>query len=712
MVRLPAPVLLALGIAASLPGCKTTEAPGEVYPLIGDLTSNGGRNYAAVYCETRPDDARLPSDPRELMAGDNIENGDYAVYFNDPFEICETEALFENQARGNAILVSQGKDPVYTAKPRPTTCGEWRTAVANGREYILSNPLTGGVFTTQSVINVLEYVGASPPEDPDGLGALLAEVVQQRYGWPASPQRNRAPMPGEDPNQTDGGSLQLPISMAQEKDSDGNWTGKIGLTCFACHIGQIGTGEVAGGTGLYDGHPELYGGSESGLFLGLNGSNTDPALGLHDIEQANGIVGENAFNAVLANPPWMANRTRGTNAADQEIIASLYGRDVDTMDWLAPEFTPEEEGKYTELPFILLGGDQDQPTWWWTHNKPRYLWTGAGSAGSSRGNFFPASVNPYDGHWSKAREADFQDMDMWLNSLEAPAFVGREIDMALAEEGAVLFHTKDLWADPANGSIARPTGNGSCANCHGAYSPRYIHQPGFLPDPRLAGMAGYTVPMHILQTDPAQADLSGFTAGTTNRTAIGGANELWQAYPDAQVGYRMPEERAEGETPFPAEMGDSIPGRQCGFGGLGGYSAPPLHGVWASGPYFHNGSVPTVWDVLSPSSRPNVWRRMRIPEADAVLGDRGFDTSLERAYDYERLGWKYDVLACDSDSEAPYHLSCRTGHDADEPPSENAVDERTIYNTNAYSKGNQGHEYTQVLSDSERLAIIEYLKTL
>ena len=40
-----------------------------------------------------------------------------------------------------------------------------------------------------------------------------------------------------------------------------------------------------------------------------------------------------------------------------------------------------------------------------------------------------------------------------------------------------------------------------------------------------------------------------------------------------------------------------------------GYVAPPLDGIWASAPYFHNGSVPTLWHVLHPGKRPNVWKR-------------------------------------------------------------------------------------------------------
>ena len=41
----------------------------------------------------------------------------------------------------------------------------------------------------------------------------------------------------------------------------------------------------------------------------------------------------------------------------------------------------------------------------------------------------------------------------------------------------------------------------------------------------------------------------------------------------------------------------------------GGYVAPPLDGIWASGPYFHNGSVPTLWHVLHSDQRPKVWSR-------------------------------------------------------------------------------------------------------
>src|SRR5207237_5199155 len=129
----------------------------------------------------------------------------------------------------------------------------------------------------------------------------------------------------------------------------------------------------------------------------------------------------------------------------------------------------------------------------------------------------------------------------------------------------------------------------------------------------------------------------------------------------------------------------------------GGYTAQPLHGVWASGPYFHNGSVPTVWDVLKPVDRPKVWRRQQVPESEAspLLGDRGFDTVLGRAYDYDKLGWKYERLDCSARGDLAAQTSCATNPlvpaplnvlltplkviaDYLSPPGANAVDERAV----------------------------------
>ena len=101
-----------------------------------------------------------------------------------------------------------------------------------------------------------------------------------------------------------------------------------------------------------------------------------------------------------------------------------------------------------------------------------------------------------------------------------------------------------------------------------------------------------------------------------------------------------------------------------------GYIAPPLDGIWITAPYLHNGSVPTLEALLNSSSRPAYW-------------SRDFDNAQ---YDYENIGWKYKI-----------------NHKTDSVP---------FYNTDLKGYGNYGHYFGDVLSDKERRAVIEYLKTL
>ena len=112
-----------------------------------------------------------------------------------------------------------------------------------------------------------------------------------------------------------------------------------------------------------------------------------------------------------------------------------------------------------------------------------------------------------------------------------------------------------------------------------------------------------------------------------------------------------------------------------------GYQAPPLDGVWATAPYFHNGSVPTVYHVLNSKARPQIFTR-------------SFRTDLN-AYDAVKLGWKVDVL-----SEKP------------DARKMSPLEYRKIYDTGAIGRGNGGHTFGDKLSDDERWAVIEYLKTL
>ncbi len=111
-----------------------------------------------------------------------------------------------------------------------------------------------------------------------------------------------------------------------------------------------------------------------------------------------------------------------------------------------------------------------------------------------------------------------------------------------------------------------------------------------------------------------------------------------------------------------------------------GYQAPPLDGIWATAPYLHNGSVPTVYHVLNSKARPKVFTR-------------SYRTDLD-AYDAKRLGWKFEEVS------------------APDPRGVSPIEFRKVYDTSQIGRGNAGHTYGDKLTDEDRYAVIEYLKTL
>src|SRR5262249_17499603 len=100
-------------------------------------------------------------------------------------------------------------------------------------------------------------------------------------------------------------------------------------------------------------------------------------------------------------------------------------------------------------------------------------------------------------------------------------------------------------------------------------------------------------------------------------------------------------------------------------------------GIWASAPYFHNGSAPTLWHVLHPEERPKIWKRS------------------EDGYDQQRVGLEIETF--DAMPEVAYKL-----------PSER----RKYFNTAGRGKSAAGHDYADALSEEQKRALLEYLKTI
>lgn len=111
-----------------------------------------------------------------------------------------------------------------------------------------------------------------------------------------------------------------------------------------------------------------------------------------------------------------------------------------------------------------------------------------------------------------------------------------------------------------------------------------------------------------------------------------------------------------------------------------GYANMPLDGLWARAPYLHNGSVPTLRDLLKKSEdRP---RRFY----------RGDD-----AYDFQNVGFSSPIPTDDLPQPTMRLESGRI---------------LVLLDTRSPGNGNTGHEYGTDLVDEDKAALLEYLKTL
>jgi hypothetical protein len=259
---------------------------------------------------------------------------------------------------------------------------------------------------------------------------------------------------------------------------------------------------------------------------------------------------------------------------------------------------------------------EDTPAWWLLHKKKTMYQTGGADARSVR-SLMQFMMGSLNGPdaFNKS-ESDFADIQQYLYSLRPPKYPF-PIDKTLATKGQAVF-TK------------------TCARCHGTYGDNWTYP-------------NKIVPLDEIGTDPSR--YRGITPKLGHYY-----NESWFAQAES-VG---------GRSSYPANESE-------------GYQAPPLDGLWATAPYFHNGSAPTVYHVLNSKSRPTRFTR-------------SYHTTAED-FDPSKLGWKYlEVGPAD--------------------PTLPARERRKVYDTTQPGRGNGGHTYGDALTEPERMAVIEYLKTI
>jgi len=258
----------------------------------------------------------------------------------------------------------------------------------------------------------------------------------------------------------------------------------------------------------------------------------------------------------------------------------------------------------------------DPPAWWLIKKKKTRDWTGGIDARSMRIDMVNL-LSPFnDPEHIKKHATTFADIHAFLLSIDAPKFPF-PIDPVLAGQGEKIFTQ-------------------TCARCHGTYGP-------------LATYPNKIVPLKTIGTDATLAE-------AVSSKNIDYFNKSWLA-------------QEQGPDGLPFQVRDTR-----------GYQAPPLDGVWATAPYFHNSSVPTIYHVINSKARPKYFTR-------------SYRTGKED-YDAVKLGWRITVL--------------------DQPPSAKMppAERRKIYDTTLPGRHNSGHTFGDELTEPERMALIEYLKTL
>ena len=282
-----------------------------------------------------------------------------------------------------------------------------------------------------------------------------------------------------------------------------------------------------------------------------------------------------------------------------------------------------------------------------------------------------------DRYASSVRLHDLYTLEETLKRLQPPKWpevVFGKVDLPLASRGKALYTE-------------------NCAYCH-APDPKPRDQrlaPSRDPEWKMR-----VVPISIVGTDPTTADniadhrfdisrlgwtkaelsrldvkLFGSSLDEVDFKSISSAKGL--AYITAYVENRAYQDAGIGPRQRKEMDGYGLP---IGVQEKRGYKARPLDGIWATPPFLHNGSVPNLFELLSP-----VYER----QAQFWVGNFEFDP-------------------------------VRVGYRSDKFPGGFLLDTRVTGN------GNGGHEFRdgcrqegvigRALSPDERLALIEYLKVL
>lgn len=531
-------------------------------------------------------------------------------------------------------------------------------------------------YTTDQGSRIIPMAWFQALDKADGSGRFAADGLA-RFGYIQQAKPAGSP-------------FALPVGFLVAKDAAAVYGQRenLSMTCAACHTREI---RVAGKAVRIDGGPALA--DFHGFLTELDAAVRAILLTGGDFDSfAKRVLGAGHGPAAAARlktdvVDWYANYgwfmkaalpDRSWGPARLDAFGMIFNR-VSGLDLDIPDNVHKADAP-VRYPFLWNASRQDMTQW--TGTVPNGLFTLAigrnlGEVYGVFGRFAPARnrlgwVN-FVGAANSAKFHNLMTLEKLVSKLTPPPYP-LPIDQALATRGQAIFVSA------------------KCDSCHGA-------RTGALPrtwatqataertDPRMfdnargtvgavGALDGVSMPQGLLfgrlSAGAARMEVLKAAVGNTllQEFAVPGwppngvreavLTDLGDLARPAAGGANFVQDKVQSlyKTPNPADRGGAA------------YEARVLQGIWAAAPYLHNGSVPNLWELLQKPENRKTRFMVGSPQFDPVNVGLATDTSP--------TGFTYAVSSC--------------------APPDNG-------------NGNCGHAWGTDLTDDEKWALIEYLKT-
>ena len=302
--------------------------------------------------------------------------------------------------------------------------------------------------------------------------------------------------------------------------------------------------------------------------------------------------GKNPIFGILKSRPGPGCDKKELDKAKAQILATL-------RDWTPPVPAPI-----------------DIPSLAWTGHRVLANWDGnQGAAARTLASGTSATGDPL-----KVNVRIHEPLNPFINNLPPPPYP-YAIDREKAQRGmAIFFDRKNEYLKPSE----------RCSECHQPRSSEIFPVSHLGVDPNRS----------LLNTEVSRYGLAGLVMEACRIFIANNPGNDW-CLPHDDQGQVIKDWTKANDDYF-----KDTPGRVRA--GANGYKADMQHGIWARAPYLHNGSVPTLAQLICPSARPAKFLRGVLYYDEAMVGfewatrpqDRysPYDVQLVKEYDTSVFG--------------------------------------------------------------------------